>query len=95
MYVDGSLQTDVQSISGDNDPYNPTNNWLIGTERTGERHLNGAIDDVRIYDSELTGDEVAAMFRDGPLLQEIPEPATCVLALGLLGLGCYRRRRAC
>ena len=94
MYVDGSLQTDVQAITGDNDPYNPTNNWLIGTERTNERYFNGAIDDVRIYDNELTANEVAALFRDGPLLVgEIPEPATCVLALGLLGLGWYRRRR--
>ena len=52
--------------------------------------FDGYIDDVRIYDAALTGDEVAALF--APAV--IPEPMT-MLAVGLsiAGLGGYVRRR--
>jgi len=94
MYVDSVLQGDVQSIGGDNDPYIFTNNWLIGTEQTDSRFFDGAIDDVRIYDHELSPAEISALFSDGPLYREapIPEPTSMtLLALGAIGL--LRRRR--
>jgi len=97
MYIDGVLQTDFQSISGDNDPYNLSHPWLIGTERTSERYFNGAIDDVRIYDSELSRAEVSALYEAGPLYDAapIPEPASLLLvAMGLLGVARRRRRTA-
>lgn len=97
MYVDNVLQSDSQSIAGDNDPYNPTYNWLIGTERTNGRYFTGAIDDVRIYDHELSALEMTTLFEDGPLFVEeqlIPEPSTLVLAVaGLLCLAFYGWRR--
>ncbi|MFW6164243.1 MAG: LamG domain-containing protein, partial [Planctomycetota bacterium] len=84
MYIDAALQSDVQGIGGDNDPYTMSNDWLIGTERTGSRFFNGAIDDVRIYDHELSQNEITALFEQGPLY--VPEPATvCLLGLGALG----------
>lgn len=69
LYVDGVLQTDVQSIAGDVAPYLDANagNWLIGAERPTERFFEGAIDDVRIYSNELSQAEVNELFSSGPL----------------------------
>jgi|GEM_PF-2042642 len=47
--------------------YTMTNNWLIGSERPGERFFEGAIDDVRVYDNELSAVEVGTIFSGGPL----------------------------
>jgi len=96
MYIDGLLEGDVQSIGGDAAPYTFTHPWLIGSERTGERFFNGAVDDVRVYDHELTQSEVLDLYESGPLYDAtiIPEPCTMVLALlGLAGLRARRRRR--
>jgi hypothetical protein len=97
MYLDAILQSDVQSITGDNDPYVFTNDWLIGTERTTERFFNGAVDDVRVYDHELSALDVRALFDAGPLYgagePTIPEPATLVLGGIGAALALVSRRR--
>ncbi len=41
-------------------PRATTNPWLIGNEGQGVRGLDGAIDDVRIYDRVLSDAEIAA-----------------------------------
>ncbi len=91
MYVDGALQTDTQSLAGGNATLTPTNAWMIGSERTGERFFEGALDDARIYDNELTQGDVDTLFANGP--EFVPEPTTSML-LGLCGtLALLRRRR--
>ena len=80
VYQDGVLQTDTQSLSGDFDPYDMTGNGLVGAERFGDRFWQGAIDDVRIYNHQLSGAEITPLFDAGPLYSVIPEPGGIVLA---------------
>ncbi len=65
MYQNGELAQSV-SISGDVDPYVMTYTGLLGTERTSERFWVGALDDLRIYDHELSQVEVELLFDAGP-----------------------------
>ena len=89
VYINGTQQTDVQALSAAHDLAN-LGNWLVGAERVGSRFYNGALDDVRLYDNELSALEVSALNAAGPLY--VPEPATMsLLALG--GLVMIRRRR--
>ena len=66
LYIDG-VEVNTQGLGGNNAPYVMSNSGLIGTERTGSRFWIGAIDDVRIYNSELTPAEVTTLFNNGPL----------------------------
>ena len=92
IYINGTVQTDVQALTASHDLAN-LGNWLVGAERIGSRFYNGALDDVRLYDNELSASEVSALNAAGPLY--VPEPSTLGLAaLGLLGLvSCGRRRK--
>ncbi|MES2707106.1 MAG: LamG-like jellyroll fold domain-containing protein [Verrucomicrobiota bacterium] len=66
IYVDGTLFGTPASIANDIAPYVMTHNALLGSERPTERFWNGALDDLRIYDNELTAADVAALFNGGP-----------------------------
>lgn len=52
--------------------------------------FGGGLDDIRIYNRALSGDDVGALFR----LESVPEPQTyaLVFAVGLIGFGIIRRR---
>jgi lysophospholipase L1-like esterase/fibronectin type 3 domain-containing protein len=45
----------------------------IGSLQTGNNFLNGAIDDVRLYDRVLTGSEIAAFVNTPPILESISD----------------------
>jgi hypothetical protein len=63
---------------GDPIKYTTTGNSYIGCRSGVERFFNGFIDDVRIYNSALTQQEIA---------QIVPEPATLILlTTGLLAI---------
>jgi hypothetical protein len=92
MYIDGTLQTDVQSLAGAAASYTFSHDWIVGAERSLEvnRFFAGTLDDARIYDNELTAGEVTTLFTAGPFL--VPEPAAAVLT-GVMGLALLARRR--
>lgn len=60
----------------------------------GDQDFNGQIDEFRIYDYALSGQQAFSNFRAGPdVLNVIPEPSTFTLAvLALLGLASLGRR---
>ncbi len=86
-YVDGVLMATTNSwgmtFTTDGDGVSTTDALRVGTG------FDGRIDDVRIYDGALTGQEIEDLYNSG-----IPEPAS----VGLLGLGFLmmrlRRHRA-
>jgi hypothetical protein len=92
LYVDGVGASSSLAGAGSEASLDGLSTWLIGSERTNARFLNGAIDDVRFYDHELSASEVADLFTAGPLYS-IPEPSSLVLTLsGALLLFRLRRR---
>ena len=94
LYVDGVRQSDVQSLAGSRQVVPPgSDTWRIGEFGAGARWFRGAVDDVRIYNHELTPQDVAAMYNAGPAF--IPEPSACwLLALACVGLAARRRAGA-
>jgi len=82
VYINGVAQSDVQAISAAHDLEN-LGDWTIGAERIGSRFYAGALDEIRLYDNELSASEVAAL---------VPEPATGAL-FGLASLTMLLRRR--
>lgn len=81
IYVDGTL---VTGIWGDNTPIDTTSSSdvFIGTRDGGGRHYDGLLDDVRIYDHELSALDVSALAAMGGA--PVPEPASVFASLGLL-----------
>ena len=65
LYLDGisvSSSTHTPAIS-----YAQGSNTLIGTHGNGSAHydFNGALDDIRVYDTPLTADEITAIYSQG------------------------------
>ena len=97
LYVDGVL--DPISIAGT--PVTSMNatsakNFFIGAQSPGNRHFNGIIDEVSVFDRALSAGEIASLYQigfDGPPLPA-PEPGSMVLLAGGLCLVAARRRRS-
>jgi hypothetical protein len=63
---------------------------LFLANRTGlQRAFDGAIDDIRIYDSVLSSAEIENVRLQGPI--GVPEPTSCAIALGGIALLIVRR----
>ena len=101
LYIDG-VEVDSETLNGLT-PVTPTNNWTIGSDRLTSRYFDGAIDDVAIWSTALTGAEIFALANGSetpmslafpPAAGDIPEPMTMLaVGLGIAGLGGYIRRR--
>ena len=78
---DGPLHHSTENLNIGRD------NWIT----TSNRHFNGVIDDVRIYDEALTAQQVGALYA-------VPEFSSLIvwslIALGFAGIGWCRRRNA-
>ena len=75
LYLDGKDDT---RPSTDQDPYNLTGTADVSIGRratSADRYFTGLIDDVRIYDKELTQEEIKQVMRTDPLLAWDPRPA--------------------
>jgi len=84
--------TDAISTSTLSD-LNDVNSWLGRSTWLNDGNLDGTFDEFRIYNTALTGDQVAASMAAGPDAAAIPEASSALLGLvGLMmGLG-FRRR---
>ena len=93
IYVDG-VQSNVYSIGGG--PGTSESSWVGDTTSNGNtlrfgtddqlsnRTYNGLLDDVRVYDSELSAADVSAL---------VPEPTSCLLIVVGLGMMFVAHRR--
>lgn len=90
LYVDGT-EEGTADLTGDG-TYTGLSTWFLGTERNTSRFFSGALDDVRIYDEEISATGVEDLFNAGPL--NIPEPSSIALfGLGAVGLATRRHRQ--
>jgi len=95
VYVDGNL---ITGTGGNSVVINTgsTSDVFIGTDSGFGARYEGLLDDVRIYDHELSAGEVSALAAMGGAAA--PEPASVFASLGLLsaagcGLREWRRRK--
>ena len=65
--TDGEIYADGSLGGSDSGPAKSLNNVVvnIGRATTGLYHLNGLIDDVRIYDRALSAEEIQQLYQDG------------------------------
>ncbi|MHC4498685.1 MAG: LamG-like jellyroll fold domain-containing protein [Planctomycetota bacterium] len=64
LYIDGVLQDDIIDADGSIDMDNP-NVLTIGAHPTPTSYFDGSIDDVRIYDRALSGEEIQQVYQSG------------------------------
>lgn len=86
FFINGALQGTVDGgVDGMN---NAGGVYSIGNINlpNNEQYFHGRIDDLRVYDTELSNADIAA-------LAAIPEPTSLVSGLALAGLIAARRRR--
>jgi autotransporter-associated beta strand protein len=89
VYVDGNLEDSVTGPAGVRDA---PENLHIGSLQTTNNYLNGAIDDVRLYDSLLSPEEIAFLAGGGPRITGIEASGSEVIVTGDGGLpaGAYQ-----
>jgi len=66
LYIDGVLQTDTQAITG-SVGYSASNNLRMGVqENTTSNDYDGLLDEARIYNRTLSGNEVSQLYSWAP-----------------------------
>jgi len=96
LYVNGNLvATRLALTLSPADLGNTTNNWL-GRSPYADPYFDGSISEFRIYETALSGDDIATSFQLGPD-QLVPEPSAVALAsvgLWFVVVGSRRYRRS-
>ena len=94
-YLDGAfVASGTETVFPSSFPSSP-NNYLGASLATyGDLDFKGSIDEFRIYGGTLDATQVAHEFTAGPNVASLPEPTTCFMVLGSLGIFAgFRRRR--
>lgn len=92
IYLDGATTAVASDIASSDFLGSGSNTFWIGKRWLGES-FNGLIDDVRVYDTALTGNEANALFT-GNNLSAVPEPGALFSLGALVGGGLLLRRRS-
>ena len=80
MYLDGAFNASLPSVSGATlNTLAETHNWL-GVSGNDDPTLNGAIDELRIYEGAFSDDQVAASDAGGPSVGLISTAPTNIVA---------------
>jgi hypothetical protein len=91
VYVDGSLVGSIQYPSGlDLNLLTNARVWLGRSQYDSDPIFDGMYDELRIYDSRLTADDVARNYQLGP--NAVPEPSAFCLTAMFVGCACRYRR---
>jgi len=91
LYVDGEPYLSSTTMSLDAEFLDDF--LRFGESKDAAAYLDGQLDEVAIWNRELSSFEVSMLYNNGAGIA-IPEPsALCLTALGLLGLLGWRRRR--
>ena len=64
LYVDGIIDTGITGITGDNMLSTPSQNLIIGSFNGDEQFLSGYLDDLRIYNTVLNGNDVSELYNN-------------------------------
>jgi MYXO-CTERM domain-containing protein len=91
IYIDGVLDPAVRQQGGNGINLGSTTTLKIGAQVVGQpRYFAGLIDEVAVFNTALTGQELMAFYRTAM----VPEPSSALLGLlGLLWLFSRRQRR--
>src|SRR3989338_5557327 len=84
LYVDGVLDAS-RALSGTITEYSNRNGIGAGVREEVSSYFSGFIDDVRVYNRALTGDEIKRLYRIGATLKMGVSKANDTLANGLVG----------
>ena len=72
LYIDGA-EVNNEDLN-DLTPVTPSFDWTIGSDRTNDRYLTGAVDDVAIWSTALSAAEVRALAKESETPMSLADP---------------------
>ena len=65
LYVNGAVETTYTSTSGESINTGTTNDVRIGVSLMNSRWFDGRLDDVRIYNTDLSASQILELYNQG------------------------------